>query len=128
MSMSNSLSSNSDLYFQDNQIVCLEHQQNCLYGEVIQVIPERQLCWFRPMCIIKSEDRDRLQENAKLIDLQLGSDLLWPLVLFRPALDVEVISFLGQLRDTNDFSNDKSNRKYLNSFVKSVWQANRDKF
>ena len=126
--MSNNVSSNYDLMFQDNQIVCLEHQQNCLYGEVIQIIPERQLCWFRPICIVRAEDRDRFTESINLIDLQLGSDLLWPIALFRPAFDTEVITLLSKLSDTNDSLPKKSNRKYLNSFVKSVWQANQDKF
>ena len=126
--MSDTAYSQSQNAFQNNQIVCLEHQQNCLYGEVIQIINERQLCWFRPMCIVNSEDRDRFQETTKLIDLQLGSDLLWPIALFRPALDTEVISLLSKLGDTNDLSSQTSNRQHLNSFVKSVWQANKDKF
>ena len=42
-----------------NQIVCLEHQDSTLYGEVIQLIPRRSLCWFRPMCLVISNDRER---------------------------------------------------------------------
>lgn len=126
--MSDTVHSQSQNAFKNNQIICLEHQQDCLYGEVIQIIDERQLCWFRPMCIVNSEDRLHFQEATNLIDLQSGLDLLWPIALFRPALDTEVISLLSKLGDTNDLSPQKSSRKYLNSFVKSVWQANKDKF
>ena len=42
------------LPLKENQIVCLEYESNNLYGEVIQLIPLRQLCWFRPLCLIIS--------------------------------------------------------------------------
>lgn len=141
-----------------NQVVCLEHQGNNLYGEVIQLIPERQLCWFRPLCLVvsgetasqlKLEGIKRSPESCQeqqddslilsqsfaeystreLIDLQSGSDLLWPESLFRPALDTEIIDFLPQLKDISHYSPIKtSTQKYLNKFVHLVWQAHQDKF
>ncbi len=150
----------ADWQFKVNQIVCLEHQSNQLYGEVIQLIPDRQLCWFRPKCLVLS-NFDPAQQNdylykqssqaqlnsssvnlaqkafcrssnleaTQLIDLQSTSDLLWPVILFRPALDTEIIYLLAQLKDINYCSTDKTtNRQYLNRFVQQVWQANQDKF
>jgi hypothetical protein len=154
-----------------NQIVCLEHQSSNLYGEVIQLIPHRQLCWFRPLCLViaadtqssfQSESKERSlelglrqkelaskweqksgdhsehletietiesAEETHLIDLQSGSDLLWPDSLFRPALDVEIIYLLPQLQDINHYSDKKrSNQKYLNKFIHLFWQAHQDKF
>ncbi|MGB5637179.1 MAG: hypothetical protein WBM44_02820 [Waterburya sp.] len=163
-----------------HQIACLEHDNNNLYGEVIQLVPHRQLCWFRPMCLVISSSRSssgsnlsesfsepwgvkRLQEcgqdifpqqttkhspkaifsgnpkdlsapyflpqEAQLINLQSGSDLLWPTILFRAALDSEVICFLAQLHDIKQLSIDVSlNQKYFNRFIHQVWQANQDKF
>jgi len=98
-----------------NQIACLEHDNANLYGEVIQLVPLRQLCWFRPMCLVISDLSDisgrislsSLKDSsaphfslpeARLINLQSASDLLWATILFRPALDTEVISFLAQLQ------------------------------
>lgn len=151
-----------------NQIVCLEHQSSNLYGEVIQLIPHRQLCWFRPLCLVigaetkssfQSESKERSLElglrqkelssrweqkscdhskhletiesgeETQLIDLQSGSDLLWPDSLFRPALDVEIIYLLPQLQEINHYPDTKrSNQKYLNKFIHLFWQAHQDKF
>ena len=145
-----------------NQIVCLEHQGNNLYGEVIQLITERQLCWFRPLCLVISADSaidsmptgierspnnrtesqkcllsetksaariSRNTDGSKIIDLQSGSDLLWPDSLFRPALDMEIIHFLPYLPESSHHSKiEISSKKYLNKFIHLVWLAHQDKF
>lgn len=124
------VSNTSDLLFKTNQIICLEYQHNCLYGEVIQLIPDRKLCWFRPMCLVQlSCEYSQARDVNQIIDLQSGSDLLWPMNLFRPALDTEVISLLSRLKDLDETLMPKaSSRQYLNKFVRQVWQANKDKF
>ncbi len=163
-----------------NQIACLEYGNNNLYGEVIQLVPLRQLCWFRPICLVLSSSMSSNDSNlwkslskpsevppiqegrqpfsvqettkyspktisssspkdlsdpysrtqeARLINLQSGSDLLWPAILFRPALDTEVIWFLAQLQEVNHAAIDRTlNQQYLNTFIHQVWQANQDKF
>ena len=116
--------------FKESQIICLEHQGTRLYGEVIQLILSRQMCWFRPMCMtIEQVESDRYAPSPKLIQLQFSSDLLWPINLFRPALDTEVISLLTDLN--NNYKpklNKTSPRQYLNQFIRQVWAANKDKF
>lgn len=145
----------ANLALKENQIVSLDYLDNHLYGEVIQLIRDRQLCWFRPLCLILSDSEDDLnlgedrQRSPNLqvvlpkhsadsssgdrqvtsIDLQSSSDLLWPDSLFRPALDTEIINFLPQLTDSSHLSKDKKKRqKCLNKFVYLVWQAHQDKF
>lgn len=113
---------------QPNQIVCLEHHNNCLYGEAIDLVTNRGLCWFRPVCLVLKFDGGLELEPARLIDLQSGSDLLWPAALFRPALDTEVIDYLPQLKDDRAEVDKISNKQYLNQFVRQVWQENQDKF
>ena len=115
--------------FKVNEIICLENDYTYLYGEVIQLLPSRGLCWFRPMCLVISDlALDSTREQTQLIDLQSGSDLLWPTSLFRPALDTEVISWLPLLSDRNSLANKSSNKQSLNKFIHQVWQDNRDKF
>lgn len=128
--MKDTVSNRSDLPFKVNQIICLEYQHTCLYGEVIQLIPDRELCWFRPICIARGNfDPNQASASDELISLHSGSDLLWPTVLFRPALDVEVISLLGKLNDTSESSIEQMpSGQYLNTFVNQVWFANKDKF
>ncbi len=122
----------SDVPFKVNEIICLENDCRYLYGEVIQLVVSRGLCWFRPMCLVVSQrsgDRPSpIIEPTQLIDLQSGSDLLWPITLFRPALDTEVVSLLPLLGDRYSPSVNTSNKQYLNRFIQQVWQDNRDKF
>ena len=102
--------------FQPNQILYLQHQATRLYAELIQIVPERQLAWVRPLALLELCDRpdgqpadfalqvDDFQSNtcqtddsaprSRLDDLRQGSDLLCPLSLFRTALDVEVVPVL----------------------------------
>ena len=118
--------------FKVNEIICLENDCRYLYGEVIQLLPSRGLCWFRPMCLVVyegSSDRPSpIIEPTQLIDLQSGSDLLWPITLFRSVLDTEVVSLLPLLGDRYSPSVNTSNKQYLNRFIQQVWQDNRDKF
>lgn len=121
----------SSLPFKVNQIICLEHEQTCLYGEVIQLIPSREMCWFRPICMIALNSQgEPTVNNSDLIHLHSGSDLLWPITLFRHALDTEVICLLANLNDdTNKLKPAQvSCRQYLNQFITQVWRANQDKF
>ena len=116
--------------FKESQIICLEHQRTRLYGEVIQLILSRQMCWFRPICMtIERHESDRCPESSELIQLRFSSDLLWPINLFRPALDTEVISLLTDLNDNHKLKPDRTSpRQYLNQFISQVWAANKDKF
>ena len=135
--MNDIVSGLANLSLKESQIVSLDHLDHHLYGEVIQLIPDRQLCWFRPLCLILADSEAGFnlglnlglnparssnleatshQDNTddfsnyqevKLIDLQSSSDLLWPDSLFRPALDTEIINFLPQLTDSSHLSLDK---------------------
>lgn len=124
------VSSKSDLHFEVNQILCLAHQNTCLYGEVIQLLRDRKLCWFRPVCIVTTNsDNNQSKDYRQVINVSSGSDLLWPISLFRPALDVEVVEFLAEFNNAHELSIFKtSTQKHLSEFIQQVWQANVDKF
>ncbi|GAB4192385.1 MAG: hypothetical protein Fur006_36720 [Coleofasciculaceae cyanobacterium] len=121
--------------FQPHQIVCLEHENTRLYTEVIDVVTARQTCWVRPlMLVISSVSHDSLSvvspQQLRLYDLRQGADLLWPVALFRPALDTEVIPLLVQLDDPDNVQqeNNTDAHKQLSYFVRQVWQASRREF
>lgn len=107
------------LELQPGQIVSLEHNDQNLYAEVIQVVVSRQLCWVRPLLIVT-----HTPEIPVITDLRDGSDLLWPIELFRPALDTEVITFLGQLLAKEPKSEiDPLAKHQLHQFIHQLWQA-----
>ncbi len=107
------------LYFQPGQIVSLEHGDRNLYAEVIQVVLSRQLYWVRPLLLVNF-----VQESSVVTDLREASDLLWPINLFRPALDTEVITLLSQvLAKEPKTEPDSTAKQQLNEFVHQLWQA-----
>ena len=126
---SKSLSSASQ--FQPRQLVCLEHERAFLYGEVIQVIPKRQLCWVRPLMLaIMSEKTDGLSscwQLATLVDLRLEADLILPLDLFRFAIDTEIMPLLVRLETLDSSSETElTARQHLHHFIERICQSHRE--
>ncbi|HEY9635828.1 MAG TPA: hypothetical protein V6D14_20650 [Coleofasciculaceae cyanobacterium] len=128
------LSIGSAYKFQPRQIVCLEHENTRLYTEVIEVVSSRQVCWVRPLMLAVTAADDNPHPEASpeqltLYDLRQGADLLWPTILFRPALDTEVIPLLVQL-EAPDAQRDNSPdaHQQLSCFVRQVWQAYKSAF
>ncbi|MBF2003965.1 hypothetical protein ACF3DV_08775 [Chlorogloeopsis fritschii PCC 9212] len=105
--------------FQPGQIVYLEHGDRRLYAEVIQVVLSRQLCWVRPLLLVACSSEPHITN-----DLREASDLLWPLNLFHPALDTEVISILSEvLAKEAKPGIDTIAKQQLNQFIYQVWYA-----
>jgi len=128
----------SILNFQPGQIVGLNHLNCCLYAEVIQVVEFRGVCWVRPLMLIEGLSDDQqgnysdfpvTPEPFILYDLRESPDLIWPIQLFRAALDTEVIPFLAQLEspevNTPEIkpANARSAHQQLREFIRQVWQA-----
>jgi hypothetical protein len=119
--------------FAPYQIVCLEHQQSYLYGEVIQVIESKNLCWMRPLLLAVFPRRvgtvDNFLEAKELLDLRFTSDVAYPVALFRPALDTEVIPLIGQLEILDETKEPNSSSKQkLRQFLEQIWQDNQEYF
>ncbi|ACK69678.1 conserved hypothetical protein [Gloeothece citriformis PCC 7424] len=115
--------------FKLSQIVCLEHKNTCLYGEVVQVITPRNLCWVRPIILAKlsldSSRDDYFMAEKEVIDVRLTSDLIFPIDLFRPALDMEVIPILAQVEKMDLMAENISSAKSeLQNFIKQIWSKN----
>jgi hypothetical protein len=123
--------------FQPCQIVCLEYEDTCLYAEVVQVVSARQVCWVRPLLltIYWLQEFAPETENAGQLcwyDLRQGSDLLLPLVLFRPALDTEVLPLFSKLYTSEnelEYENgDRAGHQKLHQFIWQIWQARPEAF
>lgn len=123
--------------FQSGQIVKLNHLRHCLYAEAIQVVAARQVCWVRPLMLLEfSGDQYSCEpppwENSPrtLYNLRESSDLIWPLKLFQPALDTEVIPLLVQLDSPDGKTSHTASAAHLQlrAFIRQVWQAYRDVF
>jgi hypothetical protein len=115
------------LELQPGQILCLEHGNQNLYVELIQLVSnvpseplrERNLCWVRPLLLV-----DRSYEPPIIEDLRNASDLLWQPNVFRVALDTEVIAYFHQVLlkepepDSEPFA-----KQTLNRFIQQIWQS-----
>ena len=121
----------------------LNHQNSCLYAEVIQVVEVRGVCWVRPLMLIQGlseypEDNFSsfgfTPETFILSDLRQSPDLIWPTHLFRAALDTEVITFLAQLESPEanypglKRVNTCSAHQQLQDFIGQVWRASANIF
>ena len=121
--------------FQPNQIVCLEYGYTCLYAAVIQILATRKMCWVRPLLlkVFASESKYKNyldnSEKSTIWDLREGADLVWPICLFREAIDTEFIPLLTELEflDSQEKDQQVSHQK-LQHFIKNVWQAYPDVF
>lgn len=116
--------------FQPRQIVCLEHEGNCLYAEVIQVVVSRQLCWVRPLMLgVLPTGFFSSEQPLVLTDLRCCADLLWPIILFRPALDTEVVPLLATMLPSEPpLERDSVAQQQLSQFIHQVWQAYKSVF
>ncbi len=127
--------------FRACQILCLEHKDTRLYAEVIQVMEARQRCWVRPLILVISPAAqsdptlwpEEVSDRSTLYDLRQGADLLWPMTLFRVALDTEVLPLLARL-ESQELPKPAippsglTARHQLNQFVQQVWQAHLEVF
>jgi hypothetical protein len=129
--------------FQPYQIVCLDHPHARLYAEVVQVVTLKQACWVRPLALLRRSpnrftpfeafEHSRNDDSLTLHDLRQGADLVWPTVLFREALDTEVMPLLSELYAITPALAEKSDKavtahQQLNQFVREIWQAHTDVF
>ncbi|WP_333339766.1 hypothetical protein [Microcoleus sp. BROC3] len=112
------------LNFKPGQIVSLECGDACLHSEMIQVVEARQVGWVRPLMLVVSVSAKDSPGEYTLSDLRDGADLLWPLSLFRAALDTEVISLLTELHSLDAEKKDGAiASRQLRDFVDRVWEA-----
>lgn len=118
-------SRHSRLDLQPCQIVYLECEGDRLYAETIQIIESRQLAWVRPLLLTEDPPTDSNFPPQPIIwyDLRQQADLVWPLTLFQPALDTEVIPLLVQLNSPNaDIKRSSLATQQLRSFIERHWQ------
>ncbi len=113
--------------FEPFQVVCLEYEASRLYGEVVQVVEHRQVCWVRPLMLTVAAIAREEEMNAEpcFYDLRNGADLLLPAALFRTALDVEVIPLFSRLHNSEriNYNPDANGHQQLKHLIQGVWGA-----
>jgi hypothetical protein len=111
--------------FSPNQIVCIDRSPNLLLlAEVIQMVPERDRCWARPLALAQVEE----YQLKLLHDLREASQLILPASFFREALDTEVLPLMTELFQWNQpqaLSKETSqrenlSRQALHDFIRSL--------
>jgi hypothetical protein len=110
-----------------SQIVYLRHEDVTLYAEVIQMAIARPLCWVRPLALVETVSQPQIDDattSTKIYNLKEGSDLLWPISLFHPAMDTDVVPLLVSLETEKRIHDvDAIAPKKLRHFIQCVWEA-----
>jgi hypothetical protein len=111
---------------QPRQILVLPQGDRRLYGEVIDVDQQRQRVWLRPLILVEEQtgsDREHPNQAATptIHLLQDDSDLLWPLALFQPALDTELLPFWLELTQTPRPPLTPIAAQTFRQFIAQVW-------
>ncbi|NJK28821.1 MAG: hypothetical protein HC851_06365 [Acaryochloris sp. RU_4_1] len=122
------------------EIVCLEHQGNYLYAEVIQIVADRQRSWVRPLFLQlttqSSGEQTEMTQGLFAYHLHNCSDLVWPSQFFRPALDEEVLPLLMQMQLNKQqqedpvvvSERDRKAHQALRQLTQHIWQTFPDAF
>jgi hypothetical protein len=111
------------LLFCPNQIICIDLDDLRLFAEVIQMIPDRDRLWARPLALAEQENYDlRL-----LYDLREAPQLILPPALFREAVDTEVMPLMTELFQLEALAKPEPNtevlgRQALQAFVRNLLQ------
>jgi hypothetical protein len=104
--------------------VCLSDpvQQQCLYGELIQVVAERGIAWLRPIILVEPAESLLPTPPRVWVDLRQGPDLLLPMSLVHPALDTDVLPFLSLVAEScrNTPAQAEQARYQLNQFIRRL--------
>lgn len=119
----------ADPDFQPNQIVCLDQDTDILFGEVVQMVPQRGLCWARPLAIARWQPQEFVL--TLLEDLRQASDLLLPAQLFRAAIDTELLPLMAELFNPDKPLPPESSpraRRRLSQFIAQLCQAHPEVF
>lgn len=85
----------SIIEFKLDQIVCVEQDDYYLFAEVIDHIEISDRCWVRPLAMLRSNSQSF--ELEFLHDLRDAAQLILPAVLFRYALDTEILPLISEL-------------------------------
>jgi hypothetical protein len=108
--------------FKIDQIVCLERNDSYLFAEVIDNIAISARCWVRPLTIARLNPHSF--ELEFLHDLRDASQLILPAVLFRYALDTEVLPLISELfHPEKDSTLTLPAKQALHKFIADIYQS-----
>ncbi len=108
------------------QILVLAAGDGCLYGEVVDLVPQRQRVWLRTLLLTLANPLD--PDRPSLYLLQEDSHLLWPLALFQPALDTDLLPLLPHLIQTQRTPLTPEAAQAFRQFIAQVWHHNPSAF
>jgi hypothetical protein len=110
--------------FNTDQIVCLERDDLYIFSEVINNIEISARCWVRPLAFARSNPQSF--ELEFLHDLRNAAQLILPAVLFRYALDTEVLPLMTELfQPDKDSALTLAAKQALHKFIADIYQSSR---
>lgn len=100
------------------QVVFIRQEKECLYGELIQTMAERNTCWLRPLALcIKVPEK----ENFSVFDVRNGPDIICPSNLLQPALDHDWLLLLERMSNCKEPCDFSQANEHLRWFLQTLF-------
>lgn len=99
------------------QIVRIELNTACLYGELVQVIEDRRTCWVRPLAL---QLYSTSSQDSASIDLRNGPDIICSATVIKPALDTDWIHLATGLHTLAKVCSFAEAHQHLQNFLKKL--------
>lgn len=104
------------------QIVCLQSKGACLYGELIQHVKDRQICWVRPISLHLTTETNiaDTSDRVEILDVRNGPDIICADHVIHPVLDTDWLEILTTLSvDKSECDYPKANQ-HLRKFLRDL--------
>ncbi|MEM6520677.1 MAG: hypothetical protein AAF892_01825 [Cyanobacteria bacterium P01_D01_bin.71] len=99
------------------QIIYLECKEARLYGELVQRVEDRHICWVRPISLQFALDTTN---SVKFLDVRNGPDIICADCAIHPMLDTDWLAVLATMStDKVECDYPKANQ-HLQEFLKRL--------
>lgn len=104
------------------QIVCITSHDARLYGELVQRVADRQICWIRPLVL---QPRLKSSDGSTLLDVHNGPDIICADHLPTPVIDTDWIQLLAVMAEQTSACNFPEANQQLKGFLECLFDKRR---
>lgn len=98
-------------------IVFINHKGTSLYGELVQTVESRNLCWLRPL-LLHASDGD--SEASSVVNLRNGPDVICSNQIIQPVLDTDWLDLSSKLCEGDEACSFSQANQHLRQFLQTL--------